>query len=62
MESVFRSPCLLVHSQKLFLVKVLSLFFSFLLVFGVDQLLDVLLKLVSLLVVLKYNQDIRCLS
>ena len=58
MESVFGSPGLLVHSQELFLVKVLSLFFSFLLVFGVDQLLDVLLKLVRLLVLLKYNQDI----
>ena len=55
-ESVFRSPGLLLHSQELFLVEVLSLFLYFLLNICVDQLLHVFLKLVILLVLLKYNQ------
>ena len=60
-ESLFRSPGLLLHSQELFLVEVLSLLLDFLLDIGVDQLLDVFLKLVILLVLLKYNQDLSCL-
>ena len=60
-ESVFRSPGLLLHSQELFLVEVLSLFLYFLLNIGVDQLLHVFLKLVILLVLLQYNQDLSCL-
>ena len=55
-ESVFRSPGLLAHCQELFLFEILSLFLHFFLNVGVDQLLDVLLELVSLLVLLKYNQ------